>query len=372
MHVRSNQHTLLNKGTGDVTIMVRLARRRRQNLHLWRWRNLALCLAAGYFLVKRRSSTTSQPTQSVESTWIRAYDLDQAVPLSLWQTAKDPQLGPKQAAARQTWFDQNPGLFYTLHDDQECDAFVATHYGGSVYDVYKGFPLNIMRADFWRYLVIYVHGGIYGDVDTECITSIKDWFPPRRRTADDHYDHYMDDVANAEPYFNLSWDDCAAVVGMEHADHISNWTFAAVPGHPFFRQVIEMVVERAQKGIQTWNDDLVHRHTGPQLMTEAVVTFLQMKSKVDWPCTRDNWGADHGSRCAVSILEKIWNDPEVMARARYARLCVMGMSFFASDRDSTPGAQNVQNLFGAMEWTNDGGKHKSWLEDKNMFVGKHV
>ena len=104
------------------------------------------------------------------------------------------------------------------------------------------------------------------------------------------------------------------------------------------------------------------------MMTEALVTFLKMRKKVDWPCTRVNWGADYGSQCAVSILEKLWNDPEVMARAREARLCVMGMSFFASDRDSTPGAQNVQNLFGAMEWSDDGGHHDSWLKDKDKLV----
>ena len=42
--------------------------------------------------------------------------------------------------------------------------------------------------------------------------------------------------------------------------------------------------------------------------------------------------------------------------------------FFPSDRDSTPGAQNVQNLFGAMEWSDDGGHHDSWLKDKDKLV----
>jgi hypothetical protein len=346
-------------------------KKQKQSIASRRPRNLISCLLAllvFLLLTKRKSISATSIIYTTNQSWVRSYDINQSIPLSLWQTAKTAKLGPQQARTRDTWLNKNPDLTYTLHDDQDADVFVNRHYQGPVQDVYRAFPIPIMRADLWRYLVIYVHGGIYGDVDVECITPIKDWFPPRRRIPDDKYDHYMDDVPNAEPYFNLSWDDCAAVVGMEHADHISNWTFAAIPGHPFFRTLIELIIERAQKGIQTWNDDVVHRHTGPQMMTEALVTFLNMRKKVDWPCTRVNWGADYGSQCAVSILEKLWNDPEVMARAREARLCVMGMSFFASDRDSTPGAQNVQNLFGAMEWSDDGGHHDSWLKDKDKLV----
>ena len=36
--------------------------------------------------------------------------------------------------------------------------------------------------------------------------------------------------------------------------------------------------------------------------------------------------------------------------------------------EDTPGAQNVQNLFGAMEWSDDGGHHDSWLKDRDKLL----
>ena len=35
-----------------------------------------------------------------------------------------------------------------------------------------------MKADIWRYCVIYKNGGLYTDLDTTCVIPIERWLPP--------------------------------------------------------------------------------------------------------------------------------------------------------------------------------------------------
>ena len=32
---------------------------------------------------------------------------------------------------------------------------------------YRSFPLGVMRADMWRYAVLYDRGGLYADIDVK-------------------------------------------------------------------------------------------------------------------------------------------------------------------------------------------------------------
>ena len=37
------------------------------------------------------------------------------------------------------------------------------------------FPLPVMKADFWRYCVLYINGGIYADLDAKPLIPINEW-----------------------------------------------------------------------------------------------------------------------------------------------------------------------------------------------------
>jgi mannosyltransferase OCH1-like enzyme len=39
----------------------------------------------------------------------------------------------------------------------------------------RNFPKGVMKADFWRYAVLYFYGGVYTDIDTDPYKSIRDW-----------------------------------------------------------------------------------------------------------------------------------------------------------------------------------------------------
>jgi hypothetical protein len=51
------------------------------------------------------------------------------------------------------------------------DSFVKEHFP-AIYPTYIYYPANIYRADLFRLLVIYELGGVYADLDIECLKSL--------------------------------------------------------------------------------------------------------------------------------------------------------------------------------------------------------
>ena len=75
-----------------------------------------------------------------------------------------------QVLAR-TWQEQNPDWEYHLWNGEEMDELVARHFPEYL-SMYRSFPYNVQRRDTIRYMILYVYGGLYTDLDTECFRPI--------------------------------------------------------------------------------------------------------------------------------------------------------------------------------------------------------
>ena len=89
----------------------------------------------------------------------RAADRLGAVPLVLWQTFRTSQLPSAAQDLVNTWHHKNPGLLMRLHNDTQASRFINRTFSQEVQRVYAGFPLGVMRADMWRYAILYARGG---------------------------------------------------------------------------------------------------------------------------------------------------------------------------------------------------------------------
>jgi alpha 1,6-mannosyltransferase len=60
-----------------------------------------------------------------------------------------------------------------------ADIFISHLYGTvpSVIEAYYSLPLPILKADFFRYLILFARGGIYADIDTEALRPAYQWLP---------------------------------------------------------------------------------------------------------------------------------------------------------------------------------------------------
>ncbi|KAJ3278972.1 hypothetical protein HK104_001887 [Borealophlyctis nickersoniae] len=106
-----------------------------------------------------------------------------------WRTRKVGSNMPVHVAdSIESWRKENPDYIHLLWDDKDMDDFISTFWP-SYWQAWKAFPMPVMRADVFRYLVLVTFGGVYTDADTLCLRPVDRWveakelegwtYPPR-------------------------------------------------------------------------------------------------------------------------------------------------------------------------------------------------
>ena len=86
----------------------------------------------------------------------------------IYQTWETKDLDPNMRAAMQTWIDMNPEYEHRLCDAKDRRDFVAEHFSERILKAYDKLRPGTYQADFWRYCVLYMTGGICVDIDVQC------------------------------------------------------------------------------------------------------------------------------------------------------------------------------------------------------------
>ncbi|ETS73560.1 hypothetical protein PFICI_14506 [Pestalotiopsis fici W106-1] len=123
----------------------------------------------------------SQPPASSEQ-----QPVPEPFPKKIWY-----KLGPKGLSNyAKTWTDscinQNPEYSAKFLTDETADAFVNEHFVGypDVLEVYNSLTVPILKADMVRYMLLYVEGGVWFDLDASCEGIPIDQWVPAAHAAD--------------------------------------------------------------------------------------------------------------------------------------------------------------------------------------------
>ncbi|HEX4199691.1 MAG TPA: glycosyltransferase [Caulobacteraceae bacterium] len=169
-----------------------------------------------------------------------------AIPTTLHQLWKTQDVPARFTALRETWRTRNPGWTIRLWTDRDLEDLVASRYP-ELLEMYRGYAAPICRADLGRYLVLETFGGVYADLDCECLKPL------------DALLARQDFVIGLEPDEHLK-DQIVAASGFTRL--LCPTFIASVAGHPFWRHVRGHVVAAEPAGGVL---DL----TGPFMMTRA-------------------------------------------------------------------------------------------------------
>lgn len=172
------------------------------------------------------------------------------IPRQIFQTHKSVSYvlsQPKLAMAVASWQKHRPLFRHYFFTDVMCDVFMKEHFSGTVYDAYQKLPMAVMKADLWRYCVIYKYGGIYADVDTVC-------------------EH--------DPKHLLRYDTPLCCAPEPDCPFFCQWVFAAPPNSPVLKAVIDLSVKRIHAQTEFKGEHLVHFLTGPAVFTDAIEQHL--------------------------------------------------------------------------------------------------
>jgi mannosyltransferase OCH1-like enzyme len=125
---------------------------------------------------------------------MKAQEAGGGVPKRIFQTWKSKTDLPRNYAYwRGTFLDKNPGYHFDLWDDADNRAFIARHFPWFL-RIYDSYPAEIYRADMVRYFYLYMYGGLYADLDTQCLKPLDAVLARRgvvlgRMGTNPHFDH---------------------------------------------------------------------------------------------------------------------------------------------------------------------------------------
>jgi len=73
------------------------------------------------------------------------------------------------------WKTLNPEYTIHIYDDAMCEAFIFEHFGKKHKTIFRFIRNGPIKADFWRVCMLYIHGGVYSDIDNQPFVPIKDF-----------------------------------------------------------------------------------------------------------------------------------------------------------------------------------------------------
>lgn len=218
------------------------------------------------------------------------YDVETRFPAYIWQTWKwtpaEEEFSFREQEA--SWSEQHPGFVHEVITDKVAVNLLRLLYASvpEVLAAYDALPLPVLKADFFRYLILLARGGIYSDIDTYAIRSALEWVPER-----------------------IPRESIGLVIGIE-ADpdrpdwkdwysrriQFCQWTIQSKPGHPVMREIVTRITQETLKRkraglLDNIIDKNVVEFTGPAVWTDTIFDYFNdprffdlknSKGPIDW------------------------------------------------------------------------------------------
>jgi alpha 1,6-mannosyltransferase len=216
-----------------------------------------------------------QPTLKENLSRFYPYNASSDLPKLIWQTWKtspaEEGFDSGFRPATVSWHTLNPEFRHEVITDTAAVDLVHQLFGGvpAVFEAYDALPKPVLKADFFRYLILLARGGVYSDIDTTALKPISNWVP-----------------ADLEP-FGLG-------VGIE-ADpdrpdwrdwyarrlQFCQWTIMSKPGHPVLVDIVASITEETLK-LKERNElrpafmKTVMEFTGPGIWTDSIFSHFKI------------------------------------------------------------------------------------------------
>lgn len=185
---------------------------------------------------------------------------------------------------RQSWIDKNPNYNYRLYTSfKKYKNEIKENFKDlpEVLVTFELLPKVILKSDFGRYLLVYLFGGAYGDIDTLCQKPIDDWY-------DNKADFDIGFLAGVEEDINEdNWKR-----RIPRRLQFTQWTFKSKKHHPVLALLIANIIKITFKAqfdnkLRAWTHEYktvnrkqsvpIMEWTGPGAFTDTIYEYLNMK-----------------------------------------------------------------------------------------------
>ncbi|KAI0385133.1 glycosyltransferase family 32 protein [Hypomontagnella monticulosa] len=214
------------------------------------------------------------------------YDVETKFPAYIWQTWKwTPASGEFTFRDQEaSWTMQHPGFVHEVITDQVAVHLLRLLYAPvpEVLEAYNALPQPVLKADFFRYLILLARGGIYSDIDTYAIRSALDWIPdsvPKESIG-------LVIGIEADPD-RPDWKDWYS-----RRIQFCQWTIQAKPGHPVLRDIVARItketLKRKSENLFVSKEKSVVEFTGPAVWTDTIFDYFNDPRYFDMSNSQNN------------------------------------------------------------------------------------
>lgn len=185
------------------------------------------------------------------------------IPKLVMQTWKTKTIPKEWQEGYESVNNTMPAYKHVLMTDEDNLLFVEKYFPDFL-TTFKSYKYGIQRADAIRYMWLYIHGGIYLDLDYKVLKSL-------------------------EPLVA----DCEITIGEDRRGSFfpyANMLMASVPKHPFWLECIDLMKKRSKNNYIIRSVDVLMK-TGPGIVNhiakhwENKDGFKRIPAKLINPCT---------------------------------------------------------------------------------------
>lgn len=199
------------------------------------------------------------------------------IPSKIWQIYLAFSPDAIRTETINSFVTHSPSYTYSILDLGGADAvvdYVAETYAGydRIRPLYDAMSRTVVRADFIRFLILAVEGGVYSDSDTTMLRPLGDWVPTEFK---DRARLIVGIEADAGDREDL-------VGGTSHRVQFCQWTMAGAAGHPAFwgmvDRVLDRVADKVALGKTRFSNHDVLGMGGPAGWTEVLYEHLSLQA----------------------------------------------------------------------------------------------
>ena len=216
------------------------------------------------------------------------YDVDAKTPAYIWQTWKyTPAQGEFDETFREaeaSWTIHHPSFVHEVITDNVAVHLIRHLYASvpQVLEAYNALPLPVLKADFFRYLILLARGGIYSDIDTSALKSAVDWIP--HDVPANSYGMVIGIEADPDRPDWAQW--------YSRRIQFCQWTIQSKPGHPVLVDVVSNITQetllRKKAGTLTKDHKGIIEFTGPALWTDSILAYFNNPEYFDMSSSKGN------------------------------------------------------------------------------------
>ncbi|PAA52951.1 hypothetical protein BOX15_Mlig028735g1 [Macrostomum lignano] len=152
----------------------------------------------------------------------------------------------------------NPDWTYYLWRDSDAKAIISKEYP-QYWKTYTRFKDNLQRSDAIRYVILHRFGGIYLDMDVECLQPFPSSLTRQAAFLD------QERLEQTRIFWRRDFSAMNSVMG-------------SVPGHPFYKAMADRVLTK-NTGTSAFST------TGPKVLTEFFKEYKESPTSWIWPVT---------------------------------------------------------------------------------------